>query len=94
MTFTSIWQDVTFLFDATGVQYNNIRSHALTSHKLEFQKAQEKREKYWRRTPGVDDEESTGVDNQELTSAGVEDEQLPSAGAVDEQLQPVGVDDQ
>ena len=82
------------MFDATGVQYNNIRSHALTSHKLEFQKAQEKREKYWRRTPGVDDEESTGVDNQELTSAGVEDEQLPSAGAVDEQLQPVGVDDQ
>ena len=70
------------MFDAPGVQYNNIRSHALTSHKLEFQKAREKREKYWRRTPGVDVGELpfAGVDNEQLPSAGVDSAEMPSAG--------------
>lgn len=31
----------------SGVQQNNIRSHALTTHPKEFRSAQENREKYW-----------------------------------------------
>ena len=49
---------------------------------MEFQKAREKREKYWRRTPGVDVGELpfAGVDNEQLPSAGVDSAEMPSAG--------------